>query len=246
MNSTFFEQIKGSFSFLSTAGTKEVYNTIYKTRQFPFFFIIQTLWCCYLAKKSFLFSEKPKQTQEKKILRLIMQFVLALVLVFSSREIVAILTKKKSPLRSNPKQMFVFIIIFALFNFIPYHLFYRIVDVLYYFLGLLQGINQMRLFIHTIAYSNTGHIYQTYGMKYILATISIIFEYVVESSMRRIMKTAETNVSNNRVIIKTIAICVLYVGCLHAEAIKSDLTKDHLLDVLFGAFLGIANAAVIL
>ena len=246
MNSTIFEQIKGSCSFLSTAGTKEVYNTIYKTRQFPVFFVIQTLWCCYLAKKSFLFSEKPKQTQEKKILRLILQFILALVLVFSSREIVAILTKKKSPLKSNPKQMFVFIIIFALFNFIPYEIFYRIIDVFYYFLGLLQGINQMRLFIHTVSYSNTGHIYQTYGMKYILATISIIFEYVVESSMRRIMKTKETNVSNNKVIIKTIFICILYVAFLHAQAIKKYLMKDHLLDVLFGAILGISNAAVIL
>ena len=246
MNATILERVKGSLSFLSTAGTKEVFLTIYKTPQFPFFFVIQTLWCCYFVKKSFIFSEKPKQSHDKKIIRLILQFVLSLVLVFSSRELVAILTHKKSPLRSNPKQMFVFIIIFGLFNFIPYSIFYRIIDVLYYFLGLLQGFNQMRLFLHTIAYSNTGNIYQTNGMKYCLATISIIFEYVVESSIRRIIKTAETNVSNTRAILKTVIISIIYCFLINSATTKPYLVKDHLGDLILGACLGISNAAVIL
>ena len=246
MNSTILEQIKGSIAYFSTAGTKEVYEAIYKTKQYPFFFLIQSIWCCYFVKKSFILSEKPKTSNDKKIIRLILQFLLAFVLVFSSREIVSIIAHKKSPIHSNPAQLFIFIILFALFNFTPYLIFYRIVDVFYYFIGLLQGFNQMRLFLHTVNYLNEQNLYQTHLTKYVLATIAIIFEYVIECSMRRIFRTAKTNVSNATTIIRTIIICSIYIICVTATQTKQYFVNDHLGDVLFAAALGISNSAVIL
>ena len=233
--------------YLQNAGPKEVFRLINDSNQFPFFFVIQAIWCCYVMKKSYNQSKKTDQSAQKNFAKLNFCFLVALVMTFSSRELVAVITKRNaSPIRSKPLQIPIFVLIFALMNFIPFDIIFKIVDVMYYFLGLLQGFNQMRLFLRVIEYSKKGNLYQTNFQSYFIATGAIIFEYVIECSMRRIIRTSPTKVSNGRAIIRTVLICLIYVCALNAELIAPYITKNHLADVLFGAALGISNAAIIL
>lgn len=139
------EELKGHLvhavkQFFST-GYIDLYKIIFGTPPFPFWFIVHCVWSCYVVR----LSGTVKQNK-KPVMRFIWHFCTAFGMVFATKEFLAFFMKRPSPIKARPISLAVFAVIFLFIEYCPGNLGVNLVSSLSYFLGLLEGMYQMKLF----------------------------------------------------------------------------------------------------
>lgn len=107
------------------------------TRQYPFWFISQAIWCTYTARTT-------NKHRNESITSLFMEYIYAFIMTFGGREIAAYVLGQTSPLIANKLSIVIFTSIYILMK-VP--IIYKLFDYLSYFTGFLHGLNQERLYI---------------------------------------------------------------------------------------------------
>ncbi|OHS94671.1 hypothetical protein TRFO_39165 [Tritrichomonas foetus] len=146
-----FSQLQDEFIHLVDLffedGYIPIYQSFFKSPQFPFWSIVQIVWSLYVLHRSFRMSPKTPARYAK-------EFFLGIIMSFASREISSARIHQQaeyshftSPISEHPFLLLIYSFLFIIFEFFPYDLVYLIVNRFYYFVGLLQGTNQARYFV---------------------------------------------------------------------------------------------------
>lgn len=225
------------FQHFIESGYKELYKSIFGTPQFPFWFALQAIWSCYVVHRS--------TNHNKKTFTLLMRNLLISALMsFAPRELFAYLFHKRSPILHNPVSFFIFFGIYLSIALCPYDIIYKILSVLYYFIGFLQGANQNRFF--TLIFRIQKEISQLYLIP--IAMLFTTMDQLIELIFRPILDGEETKMSNITTIIRTwIFSFVFYISTYQNFATDFIGKYDiHITALVLSFALGLFNAAAIL
>ena len=193
-------QYKASWQYLKAGGYRDVYQLLFGSAQFPFWSTVQAVWACFLIKRSY------EKKETSSMFSKIYQYFISFIITFGTREILAVFLHKLSPLIHYPKQFLIFNTIFILINFFPFSLVHKLINIFYYFLGMLQGINQARLFTLVIRNTKNMPIYQSLLISFFV----INFDYINEIISRKLFKGFKTNISHFIVIFRTILFSLIF------------------------------------
>ncbi|OHT14912.1 hypothetical protein TRFO_14709 [Tritrichomonas foetus] len=175
---------------------RQVYKAIYGTSQFPIFFIIQALWSCFVVAKS-------AQNRRKNPKQFVKQFVVSFMMTFAPREILAYLLGRLSPIKHNPQTLLIYAAIFLLMN-VPF--IFKLVKILYYFLGIGQGLNQARIFTFVL-----NKVSLPVNQLLPIALVAAVSDQIIEIVLRTILNSGEeTPLSKNMTVIRTSAFCSIF------------------------------------
>ncbi|KAH0788825.1 hypothetical protein GPJ56_007507 [Histomonas meleagridis] len=160
-------------------------------------------------------------------------------MTFLPREIFAYISHKKSPTTSNPLILAIFGGVFVAMTLSPFDIFYKLTRLLYYFLGILQGINQTRLY--TLILRTT----QILGNRSLVIALTFAtMDQVLEIITRPLLGGQETRMSNITTVIRNLIFSSVYYASTH----KTPFTKyigyhRHYIPALILAFItGTSNA----
>lgn len=242
-----YDDFKDKLKFLENAGTLEVFKFMNNSPQYPFFFIVESLWCCYLVKKSITAKKNSHKRHVNQIFQIILSFLVAFVMTFTSREITSNVFHKPSPLVTNKLQLPIFIAIGVLMLVSPYDVFFKLTNLLYYFLGLFQGINEMRIFLRIIEWSNKPKFpYKNTAFGIAYGIMMVEFKYIVELCMRKFIHGSKTNLTTKWQIFKNAILCSIYYLAITVGEIDKKYRNQKLPEILLGFSIGIFNSAAIL
>jgi len=197
-------QYKSSWNYLKNGGYKEVYTLVFGMPQYPFWFIIQAIWCGFVIRRSY---RETVTTFQRKVI----QVLISLIMIFSSRELLALLLHKASPITHYPAQAGIASAITILIQWSPFDLVYKILNLLYYFIGMLQGFNQARLFTLVLRNTKAMPVYQSLGISILMT----VFEYAFEIITRKMFSGKETKMSKGSTIFRTTLFCVVFFLATH-------------------------------
>lgn len=171
-------------------GYLDYYKFLYGTPQFPYWFIIQSAFSCYVALRSIRNIRKTK-------LIYVQQLLLAFMMTFLPRELFALLFKKLSPIIHNPQSIIIFIGIYILMC-IPQ--LFTIVSFFAKIIGMAQGVNIARFF--TLSLRNIKGVSKQFILPISLAFS--IMDQVIELFYRTVSKTEETEACTKGTIIRAL------------------------------------------
>lgn len=139
------EDLKGHLThavtqFFST-GYIDLYKLIFGTPPFPFWFVVHCIWSCYVVRLS-----ATKRQRKHPVMKFIWHFLAAFGMVFATKEFLAFFMKRPSPIVQRPMSLAIFAVVFLLFEYCPGNLVFKLTSNLSYFLGMMEGMYQMRLF----------------------------------------------------------------------------------------------------
>lgn len=188
---------------LKAGNTTELYKYAFGSTQFPIWFTIQSLYSIYIVHRSYL---GKKRTNVMKAVNIFVQFIESAAMTFAPRELLSVILSKQSPIRHNPQSIYIFLIIFILMNLSPYDIVYKIINAFYYFVGFLQGFNQVRLYTLILR-----------TMKYLepvqLVPIAVAFtvgDIFIECFMRMVFNATLTPMSNGSLMLETSILLVSF------------------------------------
>ncbi|OHT17313.1 hypothetical protein TRFO_12452 [Tritrichomonas foetus] len=232
-----FEQFLPKLQHFKEEGYIELYKLIYGTPQFPFWFCLQAIWSCYVVHRSCL---KKKRT----ISLYIRNFLLCSAMTFAPREIFAYLFHKLSPVVHNPVTLVIFIGIYLAVFLSPYNIVYQIINILYYFIGFLQGAHQTRFF--TLILRTVKNIDPLRLLP--IAIVFTISDQLIELFFRPILGGAETKMSNGVTIFRTCIFTLLFWITTYENSMSKYIGKYsiHITALVLSFALGLFNASAIL
>lgn len=132
--SAFLDQLIENFRFIGSLSADDIYTFIFGSAPFPFWFVVQATWWCYLIFRSCVYFSSNGLMVVKKL-------VVCFSAVFASREFYAFVTQSPSPIITRFMSLPTFLLIFILFNFTNgnvYYLFNKIRPILAIFASLEQ------------------------------------------------------------------------------------------------------------
>ena len=168
-------------------GYLDCYKLLYGTSQFPYWFIFQACYSCYVTHKSI---ESLRKTPNL----FFRQLIIAFCMTFAPREIFAFAFKKLSPIKHNPQSIIIFLGIYGLICIKPI---YKIINFFAKLIGMAQGVNVARFF--TLALRNIKGIPAELILP--IAIIFSVMDQLIEFIFSTIFKTKESEVSNKNYII---------------------------------------------
>ena len=216
-------------------GYIDLYRIIFGTPQFPCWFTLQAIWSCYVVHRS-------TQYHKKTLSLLIYNLLISALMSFAPRELFAYLFQKNSPIINNPSMLLIFLGIYFAIALCPYNIVYKILSVLYYFIGFLQGANQTR-FLTLIIRIQISPFY--------LISVAILFtvmDQLIELVFRQIMDRDETMMSNISTLIRTCLFSLIFYLSTYQNYITKFIGKYdiHITALILAFALGLFNAAAIL
>ena len=200
----FFQRIQRIFSkFLYSVVYAEVYKLVFGTKPFPFWFIVNCLWGCHIVHLS--------QRRRKLISRFVINYVISFCVVFVSRELYAFVMRKPSPIASNPISLLIHLACVILYEVSPRSLFYKCASVGEYFLGMFEGMYQMR----TLCFGLRNiSLMRGFGA-FILSVIWTTLDQMVMFVLRMISRGTASRVSGFWYWLRSVAIFTCYWMLTH-------------------------------
>lgn len=238
MFGVFLEKLTRSFEDFRGGGFKDVYKLVFGSPQFPFWFTIQAIWSCYAVRLSLM-----KKAQTGALVW--KQLISSALLTFLPRELFAFLFHKLSPILHNPSIIGIFFAVFALFAYSPMDIFYKITSVLYYFVGLMQGLNQARLFSLIVRSTKNYNSLQMVAV----AILFVVLDQMLEILLRTLLtKGEETKVSNRLTIFRTAIISLLFWLITHKNPLSKyiGVYQIYIPALIYSFVLGLLNSSAIL
>ena len=232
------EKLANNIRDFKNGGFKDIYKLIFGSPQFPFWFTIQAIWSCYVVCLSTM-------KQRRTIMLWIKQLIISAMLTFLPRELFAFIFHKLSPILHNPSRIGIYLVVFMLLTYSPMDIFYKITNVLYYFIGLMQGLNQARLFSLIIRSTRNYNSFQMVS----IAILFVIMDQLLEIITRLLVtKGEETKVSNRLTIFRTGIISLLFWLITHNNPLTKyiGLYQIYIPALIYSFVLGLLNSSAIL
>lgn len=231
------DNLKQTWQDFINEGYLNLYEMIFKPPQFPYWFILQAIWSCYVVHRS---TKELKKTFSLWLRNLLISAMMS----FAPRELYAYLFHKLSPLMKNPSMLLTFFAIYLTMSFCPYDLFYKIVNILYYFIGFLQGANQTRFF--TLILRIQKDVSPFYLI--LIAMLFTTMDQIIELIFRPILNGEETKMSNISTILRTCLFSFIFYLTTYQNFITKYIGKYniHITALILVFTLGLFNAAAIL
>jgi hypothetical protein len=182
----------------------ELYKLVYGSPPFPFWFLINCIYWSLLVRASQ--SARPKPFSDR-----ICAFISSSLLVFLTREILATLLRKSSPIVAHPLSVVLFLLIFIIFQVLPDHIIESLVSPWVFVVAYLQGVNHMKLF--TLCLRNVDSTNGFFSL--ILSSFFATFDIILEGFFRAIFDFRNTHLSGPIVWIVAVSVLGLYWVLTH-------------------------------
>ena len=160
---------------------ESIYLSLFKVPQYPFFTLIQMIWCVYQVRILY-FDQKRKEIKILSILK-------AILAIFLPRYIVSVFYRIQSPLSRSPQQIYSFLLILCIFYLTPHNLTMKILSnrIVFFILAFLQGVNETRFLkmgYHYSKPSNGQVVYLVFiiflsSVPYLLYSYTSIFSFSI-------------------------------------------------------------------
>lgn len=239
-----YDGIKKFIDTLKNSGTKEVFLMINNAPQYPLFSTIEAIWCCCVVRRSMMYCNGEKSTI-KKYFQLFLGIIISFVMAFAPREITSNVFHKPSPIANNKYQILIFLVVANLIFFTP--IFYKLIHILYYFIAMLQGFNEMRLFLRILEWSkNRKFIYRNTHFGIIYGIIILESKYIIELCMRKFINGRRTSVTTFWQISKNALFAFVYYIAMKVGEISIKQKVNKVPQLVLGLAIAIVNASAVL
>lgn len=233
----FFSVFQPRLQHFKSTGYIELYKIIFGTPQFPYWFTLQAIWSCYVVHRS---TKHHKKTFSLWLRNLLISAAMS----YAPRELFAYLFHKHSPITNNPQMSLVFLGIYLSISLCPQNIVYKILTVLYYFIGFLQGANQTRFF--TLIVRVQKEISPFYLI--LIAMLFTIMDQLIELVFRPILDGDETKMSNFSTMARTCLFSIIFYLSTYQNYLTKFIGKYniHVTALVLAFTLGLFNASAIL
>lgn len=231
------EYIKGRFLRLVHKGPKNIHRVINESPIFPFFFLVQALWSCYVVKLS-----RFKKLNSNYYICLM--FLSSLLLTFVPSILLHLLFDFKLELLEYKSEIVFFSIIFVSINWFPYDLFFKITNYFYYFLALFYGIRQERFYVGTFKRLKVRKYHENDLYLYVFASSLTSLDFLIGIVYSRLTDGMDRKICSFISIFRTFVFCFLHYLLTNENAITKyiSLYSDPFADVMLAFLLGTFNA----
>lgn len=190
------DQYRTAMQQFTSYGYLEYYKFLYGTSQFPYWFLIQAVFSCYVVNKTIENIRKTKLLYAQQLLT-------AFLMTFMPREIFAHMFKKLSPIKHNPQSIIIFLGIYSLMC-IPQ--IYKIINFFAKIVGMGQGVNIARFF--TLALRNIKGI----PVQLILpaSVIFSVMDQLINLLFRTVYKQKDAEICNKNTILRASIINTIF------------------------------------
>lgn len=218
-----------------------LYRDLFSTKQFPFWFSIRALWCIYVVHRS---NVGPRRSFGRKFMNVIVQFVVSSMMTFLPREAIAYIFKRQSPILANTECIPLYLSLFLIVNVSPFDIVFKVLNAFYFVLGLLQGVNQAKLFTMIIKWlahltkSNSAFQFITFAVGF------TVMDQFIEMISRFLTKARETPMCNFSSVLKTTFMCSFYWMITHRNRFTQyiGLYPEMQAQIMLALGIGIMNA----
>jgi hypothetical protein len=230
----FIQNIKHWFDQFLSHGYIQLFQSLYGSAQFPFWFAIQSVWSCYVVHRSTVYHRRSISLGVKKLL-------LAALMTFASREICAILIQRPSPVFTRPISLGIFAGTFAVVSFCPGDLVYKILTIFYPAIGPTQAFNVFRYYRRMIQALpvSPGH---KLSVALALAGADQLFAIV----LLPIFKFSGTTIASFASLCFTLTACFAHFLLTNRNRFTPwiGLRNERLTSIILASVLGLLNTAL--
>lgn len=202
-------------------GYLDCYKLLYGTPQFPYWFIFQACYSCYVTHKSI---ESLRKTPNL----FFRQLIIAFCMTFAPREIFAFAFKKLSPIKHNPQSIIIFLGIYGLICIKPI---YKIINFFAKLIGMAQGVNVARFF--TLALRNIKGIPAELILP--IAIIFSVMDQLIEFIFSTIFKTKNLKFQI-KILLSELVFLIQFIGYIPTAIISHNIL-DFILFIFRGLYL---------
>jgi hypothetical protein len=232
--SSIVQQFTEALREFMKGGYHEIYKYIFGSPQWPFWFVVQCVWSCYVVRRSC-------SRQSRTVMNCVKQIFVACLMTFGSRELFGFLWKRPSPIRTHPEALGIFSVVFFVMTFSPFNVVFKVITFATLPLGLAQSFNVMRYYtlMHRAAKTldRLNRLPVSVGFA--------VLDQVLEILLRGFLSGVETRLSNGQsVIITSFATVGWWLSTRRTKFTKWVGLHDANLSALVAGFiLGVANSA---
>ena len=210
-----------------------LYQLIFGTSPFPFWFTVNCIWACYVIH----ISSKGRSLPFGFALYAITSFLA----VFIPREFYAFVMYKPSPISLHPASLLVHLVICALFGLLPQDLFVRLVSRGSLMLGLTQGAYQMR----TLCFGLRNITYLEGFGTFICAALWATIDQLFIAILRALTGGRSVPASSLLYWLQTIIVFTAYWGVTHKNSVVPVQFPIMPAAIVFSGIQGLVNAAAL-
>lgn len=231
---SFFNKLANQYTMavqhFMTRGYLDYYKFLYGTPQFPGWFMVQSLFSCYVVHKNV------ENTRKTKFVY-IRQLLTAFLMTYTPREIFAFAFKKPSAILRNPQSIIIFLGIYVLMC-IPQ--IYKIINFFAKFIGIAQGINIARFF--TLSLRNIRRVPVNFILP--VAVIFSLMDQLIELLFRSIYKYKEPEICNKNTILRASIINTIFWLCTNRNYLTKyiGLHSMYFSALVLALFLSVSNS----
>lgn len=212
-------------------GYLPLYNQIFGSQQFPYWFALQCVWCCYVVRHSC-------QRQPRTALSALRQLLVSASMTFAARELFTFIYSRPSQIRQHPVSLAIFAGVFAAVTFSPSDIAYKALGFGAHFIASFQALNLMRFFTRMF------RMVKSLGQKKLFVVLGLsVLDQILEIVLRGFVAGVETRLSNMQSLLITVT--VLLAWFLGTQ--RNPLTKwigiydERFAALVLGTVLGFAN-----
>ena len=178
--------------------TNDLFNLMFKSPQYPFWFYVQTLWSCYVVRKSC-------SKKKKSVFLFIKNFVLCFMMIFLQRELFGLFINVTTPLQKNFSIFYIYSFIFVVFFLIPFNFNSIILSLFFVFITFLYGFNQARIF--TLVLRNAPRDFDPFQLLPLCIIFGILDQFF-EFFFRPLLSGNDTKLSNEKTMFISIILFI--------------------------------------
>jgi hypothetical protein len=146
----------------------EVYRLAFETKPFPFWILIQILFCCHWVHEATIWRQYSNWAYLAK-------FFASFLMAVTPRELLAFAARKPSPICLHPSILIICPALFALFEFVPTDAVYEVCESVWALMAFFQGVNQIRLCLIALRYCQSR--YLSFACAVLLPNLDVVIEY---------------------------------------------------------------------